>query len=76
MGRDGQSSKRVESLRVRLEPDMMRRFEKVAEDFGMAPSTMAAFVLAQYVRESERTVVQTVIAKEDGTVIGKGPKRG
>ncbi len=71
MGRSEQASKRVESLRVRLDPSMMRRFEAVAAERGIAPSTLAAFVLAEYVCDRERTVMQTVYMNEEGAVISR-----
>lgn len=62
---------RSESMRVRLDPQMMRRFEAVAADRGIAPSTLAAFVLAEYVCEQERTVVINQVINSDGVVVGK-----
>lgn len=69
MSREDQSSKRSESVRIRLESEMMQRLEKVAADFGMAPSTMAAFAVAAFVREQERTLLVERIMTEDGAIV-------
>lgn len=71
MATEKPSGKRVDSVRVRLEPDMMRRLEKVAADFGMAPSTMAAFAVATFVREQEQTVVLDRIMTESGAIVAQ-----
>lgn len=49
MARKDQSNKRSDSIRIRLSPEMMKRFEKLSADFGMAPSTLAAFAVADFV---------------------------
>ncbi len=54
MSRSEQAGKRTESIRVRLEPDMMQRFEQAASRYGLTPSTMAAVVLGEYVVRHER----------------------
>lgn len=54
MSRSDQAGKRTESIRVRLEPDMMQRFEQAAARYGLTPSTMAAVVLGEYVVRHER----------------------
>lgn len=69
MSREDQTSKRSESVRVRLESEMMQRLAKVAADFGMSPSTLAAFAVANFVREQERTVVLDRIMTEDGVIV-------
>ncbi|TRZ92724.1 MAG: hypothetical protein D4R84_11735 [Rhodocyclaceae bacterium] len=61
-------------MRVRLDAQMMRRFAGVAADRGMAPSTLAAFVLAEYTCEQERTVIIHQIEREDGVIIGKSKR--
>lgn len=53
MGRDDQANKRTDSMRVRLSPEMMQRFQAIAADFGMAPSTLAAFAIVSFVRMHE-----------------------
>lgn len=58
MSREDQASKRSNSMRVRLVPEMLERFEKVARDFGMAPSTLAAYVIGAFVRDQEWHEVQ------------------
>ena len=46
-------NRRVESLRVRLAPEMMDKFEAFAARYGMPASTLAAFALAQFVQQEE-----------------------
>lgn len=74
MGQDEKTSKRSASMRVRLEEQMMRRFDSISADRGMAPSTLAAFVLAEYVCEQERTVIIHQVEREDGVIIGKSKR--
>lgn len=74
MSKEATANTRSESMRVRLDPQMMRRFEAQAVDRGMAPSTLAAFVLAEYVREQERTIVLTQVMNEDGVVVSKSKR--
>lgn len=74
MVKEAVANTRSESMRVRLDPQMMRRFEAQAADRGMAPSTFAAFVLAEYVREQERTIVITQVMTEDGVLVGKNKR--
>ena len=74
MVRDEQTGKRSESMRVRLDAQMMRRFDAVAADRGMAPSTLAAFVLAEYVCEQERTVIISQLMNDQGVVVGKSKR--
>lgn len=45
--------KRVGGYRVRLTPNMTARFEALAERLGMAPSTLAAFALGEFVKRHE-----------------------
>jgi len=69
MGRGEQVSKRTDSIRVRLSPDMMKRLEALSSDLGMPPSTVAALAVGSYVIEQERTVVLDRIMTEDGTLV-------
>lgn len=52
-------NRRVESLRVRLAPDMMDKFDALAARFGMPASTLAAFALAQFVQQEETKATVT-----------------
>ena len=58
MSRDEQANKRSNSIRVRLVPEMMDRFEVISRGFGMAPSTLAAYVIGAFVRDQERYEIQ------------------
>jgi predicted DNA-binding protein len=49
-------NKRTDSIRVRLSPEMMERFEKLAERFGMPPATLCAFAVATFVQKEENNV--------------------
>lgn len=44
---------RSESIRVRLAPDLMQRFEHQAARLGMTPATLAAYVLGSWVKSQE-----------------------
>lgn len=44
---------RTESIRIRLSPDLMARYEHQAARVGMTPSTLAAFVIGQWVKTQE-----------------------
>lgn len=55
------SNNRTESIRLRLSPEMMERFERQADRIGLTPSTLAAFVIGRWVKEEEdKTKVQTL----------------
>lgn len=54
MSREDQSNKRSNSIRIRLSPEILERFETISKDIGMAPATLAAFVVGNFVREQER----------------------
>lgn len=58
MTRKDQSNKRSNSIRIRLSPEMMERFEKLSAGFGMAPSTLAAFAVADFVIAYEQTALR------------------
>lgn len=73
MDKEQQTGKRSESMRVRLDVPMMRRFEAQAADRGMAPSTLAAFVLAEYVCNQERTLMVTRYIDGEGNVVQTKP---
>lgn len=46
-------NRRIDSIRVRLSDDMMRRFEFLASRFGMPTATLAAFAIARFVTTEE-----------------------
>lgn len=45
--------KRTGSMRIRLSPEMLERFEALAKRYGMPPSTLAAFAIARFVQSEE-----------------------
>lgn len=45
--------KRTGSMRIRLSPEMLERFELLAKRYGMPPSTLAAFAIARFVQAEE-----------------------
>lgn len=47
------AANRSESIRVRLAPDLMQRFEHQASRLGMTPATLAAYVLGSWVKSQE-----------------------
>ncbi len=46
-------NRRVDSVRIRLSPDMNERFEKLANAYGFPPATLAAFAISRFVQEEE-----------------------
>lgn len=44
---------RTDSIRVRLSADLMERFEVIATRYGIAPSTLATFAIAQFVHQED-----------------------
>ncbi len=48
-----EENKRTGSMRIRLSPEMLERFEKLAKRYGMPPSTLAAFAIARFVQSEE-----------------------
>jgi predicted transcriptional regulator len=46
-------NRRVDSVRIRLSPDMNERFEKLADAYGFPPATLAAFAISRFVQEEE-----------------------
>lgn len=47
--------RRTDSMRVRLSPSMMDRFDRLAESFGMPPSTLCAFAVISFIQQEEAT---------------------
>lgn len=74
MGRGDQTSKRTDSVRVRLSPEMMARLEVVSTQLGMPPSTVAAMAVGTFVIEQERTIILDRVLTEDGTVVSSRKK--
>ena len=54
-------------LNVRLAPDMLQRVSRVAERLGLAPATVGAIAIAEYVnrKDSERELME-MIARTQG----------
>ncbi len=46
-------NKRTGSMRVRLSPEMLERFEALAKRYGMPSATLAAFAIARFVQAEE-----------------------
>lgn len=65
MTAEGKKGNRSESIRVRLAPDLMTRFEGLSERYGMTPSTLAAFVVGQWVKSQEDQARMSQIALMD-----------
>ena len=51
-----QENKRTDSIRVRLAPEMLERFEDIAKRYGMPPATLGAFAIAKFVQHEENSV--------------------
>lgn len=62
-----QENKRTDSIRVRLSPDMMERFEVLAKRYGMPPATLCAFAVAQFVQTEENKLSMTRMAVMDAS---------
>lgn len=62
--------KRTGSMRVRLSPEMLDRFEALAKRYGMPPSTLAAFAIARFVQteETNRMVVMDAARQQVKTL--------
>lgn len=58
-------NKRTDSIRVRLSPDMMERFDVLAKAYGMPPATLAAFAIAGFVQAQENNAKMTRMAVLD-----------
>lgn len=65
MTTEGKKGNRSESIRVRLAPDLMERFEGLSERYGMTPSTMVAFIVGQWVKTQEDQARMSQIALMD-----------
>lgn len=46
-------NRRTDSIRVRLSPEMMERFERLASCYGMPPATLCAFAVARFVQQED-----------------------
>lgn len=64
--------KRTGSMRIRLSPEMLERFETLAKRYGMPPSTLAAFAIARFVQSEEmnRMVVMDA-ARQQAKTLGE-----
>lgn len=60
-------NKRTDSIRVRLSPDMMERFERIGAGFGMPVATLAAFAIADFVQRQESSEKMARMALLDAT---------
>lgn len=69
MSRSDQVTKRTDSVRVRLSPEMMKRLEFISAQLGMPPSTVAALAVGSYVIEQERTIVVERVLSQDGALL-------
>jgi len=69
MSRSDQVTKRTDSVRVRLSPDMMKRLESISAQLGMPPSTVAALAVGSYVIEQERTILVERILGPGGDLL-------
>ena len=55
-------NRRTDSIRVRLAPEMMERFENLASRYGMPPATLCAFAVARFVQQEETNAQLTRMA--------------
>lgn len=49
-------NRRVDSIRVRLSPDMNERFDVLANRYGFPPATLAAFAISRFVQQEENNM--------------------
>jgi predicted transcriptional regulator len=62
-----QENKRVDSIRVRLSPAMLQRFEQLSDFYGMPPATLAAFAIARFVQSEETNTSASKMAILDAS---------
>lgn len=60
-------NRRTDSIRVRLSPEMMGRFEALAKRYGMPPATLCAFAVAQFTQNEENKLSMTRMAVMDAS---------
>lgn len=60
-------NRRTDSIRVRLSPDMMGRFEAIAARYGMPPATLCSFAVAEFVQKQEAAVSLSRMAVMDAS---------
>lgn len=60
-----QSSNRTESIRIRLSPELMERYEHQASRLGMTPSTLGAFIVGAWVKTQEDQLRMQSVAVMD-----------
>ena len=46
--------RRTDSVKIKLSPELMDRLDLQAQQFGMAPSTLCAFAVAEWLQNRER----------------------
>lgn len=62
-----EENRRTDSIRVRLSPEMMERFENLAKRYGMPPATLCAFAVARFVQQEENNMQLTRMAVMDAS---------
>ena len=60
-------NRRTDSIRVRLSPEMMARFEALAKRYGMPPATLCAFAVAQFTQNEENKLSMARMAVMDAS---------
>lgn len=62
---------RDDVLRIKVAPDILARLETLAVRFGLPPSTLAAYALAQWLAQQEQGAnIAEAVAKEIGGQAG------
>ncbi|MDC7692649.1 hypothetical protein [Vogesella indigofera] len=59
------TANRSESMRVRLAPDLMVRYEHQALRVGMTPATLAAYIIGSWVKSQEDQLRMQSVAVMD-----------
>lgn len=44
------------TFRIRMEPDTLERFKRLARQLGVAPSTLGALAIGQFLAQQERNI--------------------
>lgn len=62
---------RGEVLRIKVAPEIISRLETIALRFGLPPSTLAAYAVAQWIAQQEQGAnIAQAVAKEVGGQLG------
>jgi len=62
---------RDDVLRIKVSPDILARLETKAVQFGLPPSTLAAYAVAQWLAQQEQGAnIAEAVAKEIGGTAG------